>query len=102
MKKHVVCYGDSNTHGYDGDTGLRFDENTRWTCLLQKYLGDEYQVIEEDVGSDGIVIWFIESYVVTDSNGSLWLEEIESNKNCILNNNITRIIPLVTLKERND
>lgn len=62
----------------------------------------KYQVIEEDVGSDGIVIWFIESYVVTDSNGSLWLEEIESNKNCILNNNITRIIPLVTLKERND
>lgn len=47
MKKHIVCYGDSNTHGYDGDTGLRFDENTRWTCLLQKYLGDEYQVIEE-------------------------------------------------------
>ena len=26
MKKHIVCYGDSNTHGYDGDTGLRFDE----------------------------------------------------------------------------
>lgn len=47
MKKHIVCYGDSNTHGYDGDTGLRFDENTRWTCLLQKYLGDNYQVIEE-------------------------------------------------------
>ena len=36
MKKHIVCYGDSNTHGYDGDTGFRFDENTRWTCLLQK------------------------------------------------------------------
>ena len=47
MKKHIVCYGDSNTHGYDGDTGLRFDENTRWTCILQKYLGDDYQIIEE-------------------------------------------------------
>ena len=47
MKKHIVCYGDSNTHGYDGDTGLRFDGNTRWTCLLQKYLGDDYRIIEE-------------------------------------------------------
>lgn len=36
MKKHVVCFGDSNTHGYCAKTGGRFDENQRWTCLLQK------------------------------------------------------------------
>lgn len=29
MKKHVVCFGDSNTHGYCAKTGGRFDENQR-------------------------------------------------------------------------
>ena len=54
MKKHIVCQGDSNTHGYCADpagcadSGLaRFNENERWTCLLQKALGEEYLVIEE-------------------------------------------------------
>lgn len=47
MKKHIVCFGDSNTHGYNGDTGGRFDESERWTCLLGELLGDEYLVIEE-------------------------------------------------------
>lgn len=48
MKKHIVCFGDSNTHGYRADPndcadgGDRFNENERWTCLLQKSLGDEY------------------------------------------------------------
>lgn len=53
MKKHIVCFGDSNTHGYcadpsdTADHGGRFNEDERWTCLLQKKLGDEYLVIEE-------------------------------------------------------
>jgi len=53
MKKHIVCFGDSNTHGYCAephdcvDGGDRFNENERWTCLLQKQLGDDYLVIEE-------------------------------------------------------
>lgn len=53
MKKHIVCFGDSNTHGYCADPadcadgGDRFNENERWTCLLQKQLGDDYLVIEE-------------------------------------------------------
>ncbi len=54
MRKHIVCLGDSNTHGYCADpsdcmepeTG-RFNEEERWTCLLQKVLGDGYQIIEE-------------------------------------------------------
>lgn len=45
--KHIVCYGDSNTHGYCAETGGRFNEDERWTRLLQKKLGDEYLVIEE-------------------------------------------------------
>ena len=54
MKKHIVCIGDSNTHGYCADPNdcadgalARFNENERWTCLLQKALGDEYLVVEE-------------------------------------------------------
>lgn len=53
MKKHIVCIGDSNTHGYCADPtdcadgGIRFNEDERWTCLLQKALGDEYLVTEE-------------------------------------------------------
>ena len=53
MRKHIVCLGDSNTHGYCADPsdcadhGSRFNENERWTCLLQKALGDDYLVLEE-------------------------------------------------------
>ena len=45
MKKHILCLGDSNTHGYCADPadcadgGIRFNEDERWTCLLQKALG---------------------------------------------------------------
>lgn len=46
MKK-VLCYGDSNTFGFNPADGSRFDENTRWTALLQKNLGENYKVIEE-------------------------------------------------------
>jgi len=56
MKKHIVCLGDSNTHGYCADPadcadgGTRFNEDERWTCVLQKLLGDEYLVLEEGLG----------------------------------------------------
>lgn len=48
-KKHIVCFGDSNTWGYDAVSGGRFDEDTRWTRLLQRHLGEEYLVSEEGV-----------------------------------------------------
>ena len=53
MKKHIVCFGDSNTHGYCADPadcadgGIRFNESERWTRLLQQNLGEAYLVIEE-------------------------------------------------------
>jgi len=46
MKK-ILCYGDSNTFGYNPKDGTRFDENIRWTSILQKELGIEYKVINE-------------------------------------------------------
>lgn len=47
MKKHIVCYGDSNTHGYCAADDGRYGEEERFTCLLQKKLGDDYLVLEE-------------------------------------------------------
>ncbi len=56
MKKHIVCLGDSNTHGYAADINdtqdktNRFNEDERWTMLLQRELGDDYLVLEEGLG----------------------------------------------------
>ena len=53
MKTHILCLGDSNTHGYcadpkdNADGGIRFNEDERWTCRLQTALGDKYLVTEE-------------------------------------------------------
>ena len=54
MKKHILCLGDSNTHGYCADPAdcadgalARFNEEERWTRLLQKSLGEEYLVVED-------------------------------------------------------
>lgn len=53
MKKHIVCIGDSNTHGYcadpadTADGGDRFNEEERWTTRLQDIIGDDYKVLEE-------------------------------------------------------
>ena len=45
--KTILCYGDSNTYGYNPVTGGRWPEDIRWTGRLQQLLGDEYKVIEE-------------------------------------------------------
>ena len=45
--KTVLCYGDSNTYGFNPENGLRYPENVRWTGRLQRLLGEEYRVIEE-------------------------------------------------------
>ena len=60
MKKHILCLGDSNTHGLCGDPsdcadgGNRYNEEERWPCLLQKALGDEYLVIEEGLNNPNL------------------------------------------------
>lgn len=47
IKKRILCFGDSNTHGYDALKDGRFSEEERYTCLLGNYLGADYTVIEE-------------------------------------------------------
>ena len=52
--KRILCYGDSNTWGYDPgkrmnpDGGYgRFPEHIRWTGVMEELLGPEYRVLEE-------------------------------------------------------
>ncbi len=45
--KTVLCYGDSNTYGYDPANGLRYPADIRWTGVLKELLGPGYNVIEE-------------------------------------------------------
>ena len=45
--KTIVCYGDSNTYGYNPENKKRYSEDIRWTCQLQRLLGEEYRVISE-------------------------------------------------------
>lgn len=51
--KRILCYGDSNTWGFKPmkecleNWRMRFDEDTRWTGVLQKLLGEDYRVLEE-------------------------------------------------------
>ena len=45
--KNILCFGDSNTWGYDPATQTRFSKDIRWTGVLQQLLGSNYNVIEE-------------------------------------------------------
>ncbi len=43
----VLCFGDSNTWGYQPRSGERFPKPARWTQILQTQLGSQYEIIEE-------------------------------------------------------
>ncbi|MCR4716553.1 MAG: SGNH/GDSL hydrolase family protein [Lachnospiraceae bacterium] len=58
--KTVLCYGDSNTYGYNPSNGLRYPKNVRWTGLLSQMLGEDYVVIEE--GCNGRTTVFDDIY----------------------------------------
>ena len=45
--KTVLCFGDSNTWGYDPATQERFSREVRWVGVLQNELGSDYEVIGE-------------------------------------------------------
>lgn len=46
----ILCYGDSNTWGYDPVSKGRFPYCVRWTGRLSALLGKDYRVIEEGMG----------------------------------------------------
>ena len=52
----ILCYGDSNTWGYiPGSDHQRYDEFTRWTKLLGKCLGEEFEIIEEGLSGRTLI-----------------------------------------------
>ena len=61
----ILCYGDSNTYGYDPLTG-RYPVAERWTTQLGNLLGETFQVINE--GQNGRTTAF-DSYGGHADNG---------------------------------
>lgn len=45
--KTILCYGDSNTWGNVPRSDDRYARSVRWPSVLQKLLGDDYEVISE-------------------------------------------------------
>jgi lysophospholipase L1-like esterase len=47
--KKILCFGDSNTWGYNPANKSRFPKTIRWTGRLQIQLEPDYQIIEKGV-----------------------------------------------------
>lgn len=45
--KTILCFGDSNTWGYDPKTKTRYEKDIIWTSILKERLGGDYEVICE-------------------------------------------------------
>ena len=69
--KTILCYGDSNTYGYNPETGFRYPYEQRWTSILQKNLGDSAIVIPE--GLNGRTTCF-EDQIRPGRNGAVYLD----------------------------
>lgn len=56
--KTILCFGDSNTWGYNPINKERYGMEIRWPCILRSDLGDSYWVIEE--GLNGRTTVFVD------------------------------------------
>ncbi len=80
----ILCFGDSNTWGYDPDLTatspipVRFPPEQRWTGVMARDLGNDYRVIEE--GQNGrTTVW--EDQLTPHRNGRIYLPAcLESHK----------------------
>ena len=70
--KSILCYGDSNTFGYDPVTQDRLERDARWPGVLRQALGEGFEVIEEGLGG----------------RTTVWDDPIEGHKN-----GLTYLIP---------
>ncbi|MGC2873275.1 GDSL-type esterase/lipase family protein [Ihubacter sp. mB4P-1] len=46
-KKKILIYGDSNTHGFRVDNGLRYEPDERWTGVCQRFIAGKADLLEE-------------------------------------------------------
>jgi lysophospholipase L1-like esterase len=71
--KTVLCFGDSNTWGYDAKATLeagyivRHPAHVRWTGILSQRLGEGYRVVEE--GQNGRTTVWEDPHAVAPRNG---------------------------------
>ncbi len=63
--KRILCYGDSNTWGYNPRTQERYPKSQRWTGVLKEELGEEYEIVEEGL----------------NGRTTVWEDPIEGHKN---------------------
>jgi lysophospholipase L1-like esterase len=68
--KSILCYGDSNTWGYDPAARSRYEPSVRWPMVLQRLLGDSFRVIEEGLNGR-TTVW--EDPVEGDKSGIRFL-----------------------------
>lgn len=47
--KNILCFGDSNTWGYDATNDERFNSDERWTKLLEKQLSGSANIYEAGI-----------------------------------------------------
>ncbi len=66
----ILCYGDSNTHGFDPATGDRFPPGVRWPGVLRRELGEGFEIVEEGLNGR-TTIW--EDPFVEGRNGRTYL-----------------------------
>ena len=59
--KRVLCFGDSNTWGYDPETCGRYGEEVRWTGVCRRLLTDGFRILED--GINGRTTVFEDPYV---------------------------------------
>jgi lysophospholipase L1-like esterase len=67
----VLCYGDSNTWGFDPETAQRFPRDVRWPGRLQAALGDGWHVVEEGLNGRTATL---DSPVAFGKNGLNYLQ----------------------------
>jgi lysophospholipase L1-like esterase len=66
----VLCFGDSNTWGYDPATERRFPREVRWPGRLQAALGEDWHVVEEGLNSRTATL---DSPIAPGKNGLTYL-----------------------------
>ena len=69
--KTILCYGDSNTWGYNLSDQKRFPVNIRWPGILRTELGNDYYVIEEGLNGR-TTVW--DDPIELDKNGATYLK----------------------------
>ena len=45
--KRILCFGDSNTWGYNPEDGTRYDQTARWPRVMAELLKDDVEIVEE-------------------------------------------------------